>query len=442
MTKIRENKTLLWNQRIWFAVSTVAVVLSAFRLHAQDACVSFGWANYDGQSEKGAVTGGGNGTPVNVTTFAALKSAVESSDAKVIYIMNDVGDGYKGKSGDVLMFKSNKTLIGVKPGITIKCSFQIKSVNNIIIKNLICRGPGNSNSEQNWDAVNIEGSKRIWFDHCTVMEGEDGNFDVVKGSDNVTASWCKFTYVTSSTHNLSNLIGSSDDETESHGKLNVTFAYCWWENPQSRCPRTRYGKIHVLNCYYKSIDDGAFAGYMSNMRVEGCYFESDVKNPVGLISTGGQAGVFVIDCNKGQTMTDGYSTVFTPPYQFKKYANSEVKSMVTNSDTGAGPTLTSPTNCGLSTDIASEIHEKKNKISSIPSIVSDKMVVNLNLKQGDEIWMSVLNLNGRKIIDMKSISQNNGVTTSTLDLKNVKSGVYIFKLNTSSQSITQKIIKK
>ena len=48
------------------------------------------------------------------------------------------------------------------------------------MSNLIIRGPGNSNSEQNWDAVCIQGSKRIWFDHCTVMEGEDGNFDVVK----------------------------------------------------------------------------------------------------------------------------------------------------------------------------------------------------------------------------------------------------------------------
>ena len=442
MNRIMGKKEILWSQSIRFAVSTVAVVLFAFQLQAQDACASFGWANYDGQTQKGAVTGGGNGTPVEVTTFAALKTAVESSDARVIHVMNDVGNGYRGTSGDVLKFKSNKTVIGAKPGITVKCSFRIIKVSNIIIKNIICRGPGNSNSEQNWDAVTIEGSKRVWFDHCTVMEGEDGNFDVVKGSDNVTASWCKFTYVTGGAHNLSNLIGSSDNESISHGKLNVTYAYCWWDNVHSRCPRTRYGKIHVLNSYYKNVGDGAFAGFMSNMRVEGCYFESDVKNPVGLISTNGQAGVFVIDCNRGQTMTDGYNTVFTPPYQYKKYPNSEVKNMVTNSKSGAGPTLTSPTICGsVAIDITSQMHINMNKISSVPSIVSDKISVNLNLKQGDEISMSVLDLNGRKIIDRKRIGQNNGITTSTLDLKNVKSGVYIFKLNTSSQSLTQKIIK-
>src|SRR5690606_6274202 len=146
-----------------------------------------------------------------------------------------------------LNIKSNKTIVGVKPNITVRCSWQI-SQQNIIVRNLICRGPGNSNSEQNWDCVNIYGSaKRIWFDHCTIMEGEDGNFDVVKGADNVTATWCKFTYVTGGEHNLSNLIGSSDNEPASHGKLNVTYAYCWWDNVNSRTPRSRYGKIHVLN---------------------------------------------------------------------------------------------------------------------------------------------------------------------------------------------------
>lgn len=313
---------------------------------AQSQCQSMGWANYDGQTYVGALTGGGNTTPVQVTTFAQLKSAAESSGSKVIYVMNDVGNGYKGTSGDVINIKSDKTVIGFKPGITVKCSWQVKSVSNVIVKNLILRGPGNSNSEQNWDCVNIQGSKRIWFDHCTVMEGEDGNFDVVKGSDNVTATWCKFMYVTGGEHNLSNLIGSSDNEEISHNKLNVTYAYCVWDNVNSRCPRTRYGKIHVLNCYFNQIGSACYAGFMSNVRVEGCFFESNVSNPTGLISTGGKAGIFAIDCNRGSTQTDGYNSVFVPPYQFQKFANSEVKAKLTNSTCGAGPTLTSPTDCG------------------------------------------------------------------------------------------------
>lgn len=329
---------------ILFLLTAVAAVS-----FAQDQCQSFGWANYDGQTKSTAPTGGGNVTPVQVTTFTQLKSAAESSDPKVIYIMNDMGAGYKGSAGDVLKIKSNKTIVGYKPGITVKCSWQISNASNVIVRNVICRGPGNSNSEQNWDCVNISGSKRIWFDHCTVMEGEDGNFDVVKGSDNVTATYCKFTYVTNGSHNLSNLVGSSDNEPESHGKLNITYAYCWWDNVNSRTPRTRYGKIHVLNCYYNNSGQGPHAGFMSNMRVEGCFFESNVSTPIGLTSPGGQSGCFAIDCNRGTTKTDGYSTVFTPPYEYKKYANSEVKALVTNTACGAGPNMVNPTTCCGST---------------------------------------------------------------------------------------------
>ena len=418
----------------------IAAVFSAFLLQAQelDECTSFGWANFDGQTKSDPVSGGGKVAPVEVTTFAALKSAVESSDARVIHVMNDVGNGYVGKTGDVLYFKSNKTVIGVKPGITVKCSFQVKNATNVIIRNLIIMGPGNSNSNQNWDAVTIEGtSKRIWFDHCTVMEGEDGNFDVVKGADNVTASWCKFTYVTGGEHNLSNLVGSSDNESQSHGKLNITYAYCWWDNVHSRCPRTRYGKIHVLNSYYNNVGDAAFAGFMSNIRVEACYFENNVGNPTGLISTNGQAGVFTIDCNRGATKTDGYTTVFTPPYEYKKYNNSEVKNLVTKQ---AGPTLTDPTKCGITSIAAQSGHDTPATTAS-SLYVKDNVTITLNLKQGDELRMSLLDLTGRSVVAMNKKNTGTGSITSSMNVKHVKPGVYLFKVRFGDRVITQQIVK-
>jgi pectate lyase len=357
----------------------ICMVLFVQTSYAQNACSSFGWVNYDGQSQKGAVTGGGNATPIKVTTFSELKSALESSGAKVIWVMNDVGNGYKGKSGDVLNVKSDKTVVGFKPGITVKCSWQIKGASNVIVKNLICRGPGNSNSEQNWDAVNIENSKRIWFDHCTVMEGEDGNFDVVKGSDNVTVTWCKFYYVTGGGHNLSNLVGSSDNEPQSHGKLNITYAYCWWDNVNSRTPRTRYGKIHVLNCYYNKCGQGPHSGFMSNIRMEGCFLESNVSSPTGQTSPGAGSGIFVIDCNRGSTIKTGnIQTVFTPPYTYNKWPNGEVKGKVTNPNCGAGPTLKSPTDCGC--DAITALEEEVNKemvISIYPNPSQSNFQVNL-----------------------------------------------------------------
>jgi hypothetical protein len=269
------------------------------------------------------------------------------------------------------------------------------------------------------------------------MEGEDGNFDVVKGSDNVTASWCKFYYVTGGEHNLSNLVGSSDNEPESQGKLNITYAYCWWDNVNSRCPRTRYGKIHVLNCYYNDVGSGAFAGKMSNIRVEGSYFESNVQNPTGLISTNGAAGVFIIDCNRGETKTDGYDSVFVPPYEYKKYDNSEVKSMVTRQ---AGATLIDPAQCG-ETGITSEMKGNVNGTASISTRVTDVLKVNLNLNQGDELKLSLLDLSGREVGAVTRRATATGVTTASLNMSNVGSGVYIVNLRANNLLMTQRIVK-
>lgn len=337
------------------------ILLLTVSITAQDQCESIGWANYDGQTYVGPPTGGGTATPIEVTTFAALKAAAESSGSKVIHIMNSVGNGYVGTTGDVLNLSSNKTFIGY-PGVTVKCSWQIKNVSNIIIRNLTLTGPGNSNSNQNWDVVGIYGSKRIWVDHCIVMDGEDGNFDVSKGSDNVSVTWTIFTYSADGSHNFSNLIGGSDTETISIGKLNVTYANCWWKNVRDRCPRTRYGKIHILNCYYSVLDpgftssNGTAAGYQANNRVENCHFEK-INNPVKLIGPPSEGGCFPLDCkftscsgNESGGATGGY-TVFTPPYAYTSFMvpAEQVKVLVTDTACGAGPTMDSPSLCGTTT---------------------------------------------------------------------------------------------
>ena len=67
----------------------------------------------------------------------------------------------------------------------------------------------------------MSGAQHVWFDHCDVSDGTDGNLDIVNGSDYVTISWTKFHYTprTDPTgndntgaegHRFSNLIGSSD----------------------------------------------------------------------------------------------------------------------------------------------------------------------------------------------------------------------------------------
>ena len=178
----------------------VLVTLCAFAVCASaavDQCKPIGWATRSGRTSTAfEVTGGGNATPIIVKTFSDLQKYAKDSSPRVIYIDGTLGDGWSGTTGSRLnITASNKTIIGLKPGTLLKAPIHITSkASNIIIRNIVIQGPG-SNADQAWDNLTIEGeSKNIWIDHCEFWDGQDGNADVVKGSDNVTFTWCIFGY--------------------------------------------------------------------------------------------------------------------------------------------------------------------------------------------------------------------------------------------------------
>lgn len=131
----------------------------------------------------------------------------------------------------------------------------IRNCENIIVRNLRLVGPG---------AIDIGGSDLIscvrtchlWVDHCDLTDGMDGNFDITQQSDFISVTWCHFHYTGRSyDHCYSNLISASDRQVADSGKLNTTFAYCvWGEGCEQRMPMARFGKVHVLSCYYTCRD--------------------------------------------------------------------------------------------------------------------------------------------------------------------------------------------
>jgi len=340
------------SNRILAVLCGLAVCASA----AVDQCKPIGWATRSGRtSTEFNVTGGGNATPITVTTFADLQKYAKDSSPRVIYIDGTLGDGWSGTSGSRLnITASNKTIIGLKPGTLLKAPIHITSkASNIIVRNIVIQGPG-SNADQAWDNLTIEGeSKNIWIDHCEFWDGQDGNADVVKGSDNVTFTWCIFGYKKKSTHNLSNLIGSSDNEPVSEGKLNVTYMFNWWKAANQRKPRCRYGNVHVVNNLLTgdaSITNGTdvlgvAAGHMCRVRTERNVFINEA-NPIYTGVANGTGVNEVIDniftnCSGN---TKGTGTSFTPPYEYTSFMlkASEVEAAV---KANAGATLKSPTEC-------------------------------------------------------------------------------------------------
>lgn len=331
---------------------------------AVDQCKPIGWATRSGRTGSAVeVTGGGNATPIVVKTFADLQKYAKDSSPRVIYIDGTLGSGWSGRSGDRLNITgSNKTIVGIRPGTLLKAPIHISKASNIIVRNIVIQGPG-SNADQAWDNLTIEndGSKNIWIDHCEFWDGQDGNADVVKGADNVTFTWCIFGYKKNSSHNLSNLIGSSDNEPVSEGKLNVTYMFNWWVAASQRKPRCRYGNVHVVNNLLtgdSKVTDGTTvlgvsAGHMCTVRTERNVFINE-KTPIYTGNANGTGVNEVIDniftnCT-GNTKGTGKS--FTPPYEYTSFMlkASEVEAVVR---ANAGANLKSPTECGDGTPASS-----------------------------------------------------------------------------------------
>ncbi|MET7571561.1 pectate lyase [Streptomyces sp. NPDC005492] len=173
---------------------------------------------------------------------------------------------------------ANTTIIGIGKGAGFKgASLQITAVDNVIVRNLAFESPldcfpqwdptdgdtGNWNSE--YDSAVIYGSTHVWLDHNTFTDGDhpdstlptyfgrifeqhDGELDIVKGADYVTASWNVFT-----DHDKTILIGNSDSASTAavdRGHLKVTLHHNLFSNLVERAPRVRFGQVDSYNNHF------------------------------------------------------------------------------------------------------------------------------------------------------------------------------------------------
>ncbi|WP_344607923.1 polysaccharide lyase family 1 protein [Streptomyces glaucus] len=180
---------------------------------------------------------------------------------------------------------SNTTIIGVGRNAGFKgASLQIRGVDNVIVRNLTLESPvdcfpqwdptdgsqGNWNSE--YDTAVVHGSTHVWLDHNTFTDGShpdsaapayfgmlyqqhDGQLDVVRGSDYVTASWNVFTE-----HDKTILIGNSDSESTAagdRGHLKVTLHHNLFARLVERTPRVRFGQVDAYNNHV--VADGTYS---------------------------------------------------------------------------------------------------------------------------------------------------------------------------------------
>jgi pectate lyase len=297
-----------------------------------------GWAAMSGAGDGGSTvattTGGGSATPVVVTSLADLNNAAKGTTAAVIYVKGVMAAG-------TVKIGSNKTIAGLC-GAELHGHVGMSGSVNVIIRNIKIVGyncsdsPGECKSGD--DAVSVvDGAHHIWFDHCDISDGSDGNLDITQGSDFVTVSWTKFHYstkrtdpVTGSTgHRFSNLIGAADGVAIDLGHLNVTWHHNWWaDNIAQRMPRSRDGKIHVVNNLFTAIGDDycTNSGNLSSLLVENNVYIG-VSNPLqedddgNMLSRGN-----VFQNTSGSKTSKG--TGFTPPYSLTPDATASLEATI------------------------------------------------------------------------------------------------------------------
>ncbi|MFE1439732.1 polysaccharide lyase family 1 protein [Streptomyces sp. NPDC058739] len=173
---------------------------------------------------------------------------------------------------------ANTTLIGVGRDAAINgASLQIKDVDNVIVRNITFESPvdcfpqwdptdgdkGNWNSE--YDTAVVHNSTHVWIDHNTFTDGDspdsaapthfgmlyqqhDGELDIVRGADHITASWNVF-----ADHDKTILVGNSDGAAATasdRGHLKVTFHHNLFRNLVERAPRVRFGQVDSYNNHF------------------------------------------------------------------------------------------------------------------------------------------------------------------------------------------------
>lgn len=318
-----------------------------------------GWA-----SQGGGTTGGGTdlGAAVSVTTMSDLQKHASGTDPKIILV--EPGE-YKG----TLMIGANKTIIGTRPGVVIKGYVEMRAdkadsggvnmeTHNIIIRNLAVQGdPCNDLTlcRQGPDAIYMGGgAHHIWLDHLDVSDGQDGNCDATRGSDYMTVSWSKFHYTYDKPHRFSNLIAGADDETESKGKLKITYMKSWWgDRVEQRQPRGRFGDVHVFNTLHNgkaNEDNKQYAigpGVDMAVIVENSVFDMAPESKAMKIHSYGAWRGILARGNIGHTKNDfdypmNYEggTVFKIPYEYDLIPADQVEAVLTNPVCGAGNTCT------------------------------------------------------------------------------------------------------
>jgi pectate lyase len=225
-------------------------------------------------------TGGAGGQTVTVTTQAQLNQAVTASAAQVIRVAGTITISPRGTE---LRVASNKTIVGVgTSGEIVGGGFFLDGVSNVIIRNLTIRDtlmpdddPGDD--AYDFDAIQIDGSSRIWIDHNRLTRMNDGLLDSREDTTNITISWNQFL-----DNNKTFGIGWTSNVT-----ARMTIHHNWFRGTNSRNPSAdNLANVHLYNNFLQNVTGyGNLSRGATKAVIENSYYDN-VRDPYYVQDTG------------------------------------------------------------------------------------------------------------------------------------------------------------
>ena len=87
---------------------------------------------------------------------------------------------------------------------------------------------------------------------------------------------------------------------------------------------------------------------------------------------------------------------------------------------------------------------KSVELSVFPNPYKERLEVKYDLKEQSEVFMEILDLQGKQIYSYMNTSPQMGLNILTIDseMADLSKGMYVIKFKTGSDEITRKIIKK
>jgi pectate lyase len=253
-----------------------ATATTAANEEASYPAISFpvGWAAFSALGQNGT-TGGAGGAVTHVYDKDTLKAIIAKDDHPAIIVIHGTLRG----GPEMIDVKGNKTIVGADSVAYLDFGFYLRG-SNIIIKNLdMMNGGFNPGDSEGLDCVSFgQDLHHVWIDHCTMHEALDGLVDPTRNARFVTVSYCYF-----HTQKTACLVGAGDNDPaalaaqgnadKSLWHYTCTFHHNYWESVYERCPRVRFGAVHVFNNFFDNNPKYAIGrGDRANIYSEANYF--------------------------------------------------------------------------------------------------------------------------------------------------------------------------